>query len=78
MIQNNNIQDFAADVEYIRQSRSDFGLYLKPFSVHVPEFLAYEKAPTPLGLPKGPRQKPTVGSRGGVTFNERGTPVLVQ
>jgi len=33
--------------------------------------------PPPLGLPEGPRHRPTVGSWGGVVLYERGNPVQV-
>ena len=37
--------------------------------------LAHKKQPTPLGLPPGPRHRPTVGSYGGAVSYRRGTPV---
>ena len=42
---------------------------------HVQGYLAHKKLPTPLGLPKGPRHGPSVGSQAAAVSYERGTPV---
>ena len=39
---------------------------------------AHNKHPSPLGPPKGPRYRPTVGSLAGTFSYERGTPVQVR
>ena len=41
-------------------------------------YLAHKKTLTPLGLPQGPRQRPTVGSYEEVVSFERGAPAQVQ
>ena len=38
-------------------------------------YLAHTKTPTPLGPPKDPRHRPTVGSSGGAVSYRRGNPV---
>ena len=40
-----------------------------------PNDLAHKKTHPPLGLPQGPRHRPTVGSLGGAVSYERGNPV---
>ena len=39
-------------------------------------YLAHEKAPIPLGPPKGPKHSPTIGSEQVALSYERGTPVI--
>ena len=41
-------------------------------------YLAHEKEPPPLELPKGPRHSATVGSSRGTVSHGRGTPVAVR
>ena len=38
-------------------------------------YLTHKKLPTPLGLPKGPGQSPTLGSQAAAVSYEQGDPV---